>query len=470
MPFDPVCCASVFPGANGTPEEDSFVNAIMVHHSKLTPSPDEQQAVASLVTKVTECLEAIAVYPGKFEQNHIEETRPIGSFKKGTMLAGHCVADLVVILRALPTFEATSTLGQLLKDEFLSKETDANGDDDPEVHARPYGFDFAYLGATIRVAFSTHQSMIKKTNPEIHISAADQLLALAGIRHARWAEENASHPNVKALIRILKDFRRRFLGFNYLSPWHLDLLAFYAVMQNPSNQPLSLPTAFSVKGAVVHEEQVMDCTRRYTRWGLHTSTAKKVPVNSVGGADLRALITVTVQTIEKDTSEDLPGDVEQQYASVIIAELTVPLPLVEMDDGRVFEILRNLRVIQVLSAGLFLPGSAGFIDPCEPNNRRVHSSIPLLQKDEICCAAQTICRIIGQNRYSVLFDVQRGTSPMSPESLASLANKLPGLEVLPSETVYVEPTSTSIDDSTRQETDEDIISEVEALDNNEPAV
>lgn len=373
MPFDPVCCASVFPGANGTPEEDSFVNAIMVHHSKLTPSPDEQQAVASLVTKVTECLEAIAVYPGKFEQNHIEETRPIGSFKKGTMLAGHCVADLVVILRALPTFEATSTLGQLLKDEFLSKETDANGDDDPEVHARPYGFDFAYLGATIRVAFSTHQSMIKKTNPEIHISAADQLLALAGIRHARWAEENASHPNVKALIRILKDFRRRFLGFNYLSPWHLDLLAFYAVMQNPSNQPLSLPTAFR-------------------------------------------------------------------------------------------------RVIQVLSAGLFLPGSAGFIDPCEPNNRRVHSSIPLLQKDEICCAAQTICRIIGQNRYSVLFDVQRGTSPMSPESLASLANKLPGLEVLPSETVYVEPTSTSIDDSTRQETDEDIISEVEALDNNEPAV
>ncbi|KAL7063444.1 hypothetical protein AAHC03_0658 [Spirometra sp. Aus1] len=373
MPFDPVCCASVFPGATAVPEEDNFVNAIMVHHSKLTPSSDEQQAVASLVTKVTECLEAIAVYPGKFEQNHIEETRPIGSFKKGTMLAGHCVADLVVILRSLPTFEATSALGQLLKDEFLAKETDASGDDDPEVHARPYGFDFSYLGATIRIAFSAHQSLLKKINPEIHVSAADQSLALAGIRHARWAEENASHPNVKALIRILKDFRRRFLGFNHLSPWHIDLLAFYAVMQNPSNQPLSLPTAFR-------------------------------------------------------------------------------------------------RVIQVLSAGLFLPGSAGFIDPCEPNNRRVHSSIPLFEKDEICCAAQTICRIIGHNKYSVLFDIQRDNSLISPETLALLANKLPGMEVLPSETVYVEPLSTSVEDSTRQETDDDSISEMEPVDNNGAAV
>ncbi|VDL97012.1 unnamed protein product [Schistocephalus solidus] len=54
---------------------------------------------------------------------------------------------------------------------------------------------------------------------------------------------------------------------------------------------------------------------------------------------------VTVQTIEKDTGEDLPSDAEQQYASVVITELPVPLPFVEMDDGRVFEILRNLSLV-----------------------------------------------------------------------------------------------------------------------------
>ncbi|VDM06360.1 unnamed protein product [Schistocephalus solidus] len=53
---------------------------------------------------------------------------------------------------------------------------------------------------------------------------------------------------------------------------------------------------------------------------------------------------MTNQTIEMDTGKDLPGAVEQRDASVIITELPVPLPFAEMDDGRVFEILRNLSL------------------------------------------------------------------------------------------------------------------------------
>ncbi|VDL88032.1 unnamed protein product [Schistocephalus solidus] len=47
----------------------------------------------------------------------------------------------------------------------------------------------------------------------------------------------------------------------------------------------------------------------------------------------------------KDTGEYLTGDVEQRDASVIITELPVPLPILEMDDGRVFETLRNLSLV-----------------------------------------------------------------------------------------------------------------------------
>ncbi|VDM02127.1 unnamed protein product [Schistocephalus solidus] len=124
----------------------------------------------------------------------------------------------------------------------------------------------------------------------------------------------------------------------------------------------------------------MDCSQGHAHCGLHTSTFEKVPVSSLGDADLRLLIMsisnhrvkgfrqilggsvtvpaeailafreqvlvkVTGQTIEKATGEDLPGDVAQRDASVVITELKVPLPLVEMDDGRVCKILRHLSLV-----------------------------------------------------------------------------------------------------------------------------
>ena len=55
------------------------------------------------MNKVKQVLEKIIVKPEDFPAAAIEEVREVGSFKKGTMLAKSNIADLVVILKSLPT-------------------------------------------------------------------------------------------------------------------------------------------------------------------------------------------------------------------------------------------------------------------------------------------------------------------------------------------------------------------------------
>uniref|UniRef100_A0A3P8YJN1 DZF domain-containing protein n=1 Tax=Esox lucius TaxID=8010 RepID=A0A3P8YJN1_ESOLU len=284
IPFDFYVCEMAFPRVKPAADETAFSECLLKRNQDLSPTPAEQQ---------------------------IEEVRQVGSYKKGTMTTGHNVADLVVILKILPTFLS-----------MLTNET---------------GFEISSADATVKILITTVPPNLRKLDPELHLDIKVLQSALAAIRHARWFEENASQSTVKVLIRLLKDLRVRFPGFEPLTPWILDLLGHSAVMNNPSRQPLSLNVAYR-------------------------------------------------------------------------------------------------RCLQMLAAGLFLPGSVGITDPCESGNFRVHTVMTLEQQDMVCFTAQTLVRVLSHGGYRKILGLEGDAS-----YLASEMSTWDGVIVTPSEKAYEKP-------------------------------
>lgn len=172
--------------------------------------------------------------------------RQVGSYKKGTMLAGKNVADIVVILKTLPTREACEVLAKRVDLELKNamKTEVVTKDDVISIENTEKGFDVFNSNARVRILITTIPANIRRLEPKIHLDIKLMQNHLAAIRHSRWFEENAHHSSIKVLIRILRDVMQRFEGFHALNPWMIDLLAHFATMNNPTRQALPINVAF----------------------------------------------------------------------------------------------------------------------------------------------------------------------------------------------------------------------------------
>ncbi|KAK7800867.1 hypothetical protein U0070_011177 [Myodes glareolus] len=269
-------------------------------------------SILSLVTKINNVIDNLIVAPGTFEVQ-IEEVRQVGSYKKGTMTTGHNVADLVVILKILPTLEAVAALGNKVVESLRAQ-------DPSEVLTmltNETGFEISSSDATVKILITTVPPNLRKLDPELHLDIKVLQSALAAIRHARWFEENASQSTTPSRLTLFQGH--------------------YAVMNNPTRQPLALNVAYR-------------------------------------------------------------------------------------------------RCLQILAAGLFLPGSVGITDPCESGNFRVHTVMTLEQQDMVCYTAQTLVRILSHGGFRKILGQEGDAS-----YLASEISTWDGVIVTPSEKAYEKP-------------------------------
>ncbi|KAI9580838.1 interleukin enhancer-binding factor 2 homolog [Glossina fuscipes] len=337
-PFDLTLAEVLFPKVSPAVDDAALTAALLKRNQDLSPTPPEQTSVGNLVSKVQSVLDNLVVAPGDFNTCQLEEVRQVGSFKKGTMLTGHNVADVVVILKTLPTKEACDALAKkveadlknAMKTEVLTKA------DQITTVTSDRGFEISNSQAKVRILITTLPQNMRKLEADIHLDSKIMQAHLAAIRHTRWFEENAHHSSIKVLIRILKDLTKRFEAFAPLSPWMLDLMAHLTIMNNPSRQALPINLAFR-------------------------------------------------------------------------------------------------RVFQLLSAGLFLPGSAGITDPCEPGHNRVHTAMTLEQQDACCSTAQTLLRVLAHGGYKHILGMEGSIDIVRQMSVWN------GVVVSPLEPVYEKP-------------------------------
>lgn len=250
--FDFIQAEHAFPRVRpvAAQEDQGFTDALVKRNQDLTPTANEQTHLTSVVTKIQTILDNLLLAPGDFDSCQFDEIKQVGAFKNGTLsMSQRLVADICVVLKTLPTREAVASLANKVFEELKKTAPELAT---AQMNITETGFEIvspaspsvSTVEVAVQVLVTTQYQNLRKLDPTLHLDAKLCQQNLGSVKHARWFEENASNATVKCLVRLLRDLQTRFEGLQPLTPWIIDLLSWYATMNNPKREALSLSVAF----------------------------------------------------------------------------------------------------------------------------------------------------------------------------------------------------------------------------------
>jgi len=215
----------------------------------ITPSSDEQALVQGFCTKVATVVENM-ILTGEGKELMLDEVRAVGSQKKGTSLSGCTTADLVVLLREIPSASLASKLATKVMDVLNSAQEEGKEEQqEGTIVLKNVSNNLFELespkNVVTRVYVTTTADKVYGMPPRDVVDTKPYEEALRMIRHIRWWDDHTSHlKSVRSLVRILKDMQRHVPGLKHLNPWYIELLSNCAVIPLIGDEPLSLVDGF----------------------------------------------------------------------------------------------------------------------------------------------------------------------------------------------------------------------------------